>query len=150
MPSLIIVVGMPGSGKTTYLKWLKENKKVDTVIDDYQKDPVDGNYADPIKSQHSKRLVNALRSGKRTAIADRRYCLDEELKKIVAMVSSEAPEATIEIHSFENNYTACKANILSRNRAGYVESEIAFLDEHHRDYRPSGDKILAVKTNKPQ
>lgn len=50
MANLIIVVGMPGSGKTHYLQKLLRDEVVDEVFDDFQAHPLEGDYLDPRKS----------------------------------------------------------------------------------------------------
>ena len=130
---LIIVIGLPGSGKTTYIKSLMETDQQISVYDDYQGKSYNKDH-DPLLSKHFGSLVSDLRQAKRVVVSDIRYCVPHELNTFLAAILSSAPDVRINLKYFENNPEACKQNILARSREGRVEKELELLSKLSSGY----------------
>ena len=137
---LLIVVGMPGSGKSTYLQRLKDDGKIVEFYDDYQGRSHD-NRPEPELSKCYTPLLAHLKKGETVAASDIRWCKEPDLHLFVAAVLRVAPEAEIEYHYFQNDPKQCKANVRRRAREGHVEHELGMIDDYSKKY-----KIPVVKT----
>jgi predicted kinase len=75
MAKLIIVVGLPGAGKSYYLDNHTEVRSLarDHVVHDFHSGAI-GDLSAPEMSQHFQRLVLALHHGEDCAIADVALC----------------------------------------------------------------------------
>jgi hypothetical protein len=144
MTKLIIVIGLPGSGKTHYLDELKTQKKIVGYYDDYQKKSY-GNYRCPVMSRHYGPL---LKGGKSMAISDIIYTNEDDLDSVVISVTRELPEVSVELHYFENNPNKAIINITERAREKYVEKEIAFVKENSPGYIVPKIKKLKIYSKK--
>ena len=142
--SIEIVVGLPGSGKTTYLEKKLESGEIDAFYDDYQKGAPEDDKSNPEKSPNFRALSSDIEAGRRVALADIRYCVPEELDIIQAVVKQEWPELVIVTRFFENNIEACKHNVRLRARPDYVDAELQFIDEHSPEYKPLNGNVLPV------
>ena len=149
--SIHIVIGMPGSGKTTYLQDLLARKVIDCYFDDYQRgapklkdDPEDRRVSDPRLSPHYADLKAAISAGSSAAIADIRYCVPEEEALIKEFATSEFPEATLILTYFENNPEACRHNVHLRDRKTYLARELHNIDVMTAIYKPPQNESLAV------
>lgn len=130
---LTIIVGLPGSGKSTYIKALVEADSHLSVYDDYQGEAYD-NDSDPRLSKHFGPLVSDLKRAKSVVVSDIRYCVPHELNVFLGAVLSVAPDVRIELKYFENNPEACEKNILARNREDRVEKELELLEKLSSGY----------------
>ena len=147
--SLHIIIGMPGSGKTTYLKKLLADGVIDRYFDDYQKGaPQDESNprrkSDPRLSPNYADLKAALRAGQNVAIADIRYCVPEEQQIIEDFAAAEFPEVTRVLTFFANSPEACRHNVRLRNREGHVEKELQNIDKITAQYNPPQNQVLPV------
>ena len=144
-PKLIIVIGMPGSGKTTYLERLLQNKTITEFYDDYQGHTYDGQL-DPRLSKYYTPLLTRLKRGKTLAVSDIRYCLHEELNRFVQAILEVAPETLLEFCYFENDPQSCKKNVKKRARTDRVERELRLIDEYAPRYTIPAVQVLKVKS----
>jgi len=126
--TLTIIIGLPGSGKSTYIKYLVEADPQIRVYDDYQGEAY-RNDSDPRLSKYFGSLVSDLKQAKSVVVSDIRYCVPHELNLFLGVVLSAAPDVRIKLKYFENNPEACKRNILARNREDRVGEELELLEK---------------------
>ncbi|MFZ3009952.1 MAG: AAA family ATPase [Candidatus Microsaccharimonas sp.] len=126
--TLTIVIGLPGSGKTTYINNLADQNSQLSIYDDYQGEAYN-NDSDPRLSKHFGELVGNLKKAKNVIVSDIRYCIPHELNVFLGTVLSAAPNVRIELKYFENNPEACRKNILFRNRENRVDQELELLNK---------------------
>jgi len=139
---LIIVIGLPASGKSTYLKELKASSEIACFFDDFQSNSID-NDPDPRKSRHFEKLTAALNNNQTIAIADIRYCAWEDMATLVKVMITAVPGVYIEAHCFENDTEACMQNVVNRGRES-VDKEIQLINEYTDKYTPVSTKIIPV------
>src|ERR1700693_3480498 len=108
MAKLIIVVGLPGSGKSAFLDPLRPSLP-GLCIHDFMKDSRGG--AHFTHSQHYSALIEHLRAGRDCAIADREYCDTWTRIEIEQVVRVDIANIEIEWVFFAKDVEACQANI---------------------------------------
>jgi adenylate kinase family enzyme len=79
IPKVVIVIGLPGSGKTTYSKAHFANRLPNDLFDDFHGGSLDwtGAFA---KSRHYEALKKKLEEGQDCVISDIEYCRSERLR----------------------------------------------------------------------
>ena len=147
MPVATILIGLPGSGKTTFLNNQSEYHP-DVCFDDFHGESLDGTGAFA-QSRHYKTLKGKLREGRDCIISDIEYCKYERMTKAeegLRMLSDEL-EVRIEIRYlyFENNPNACRHNVVHRLKRNYIE-ELQKIDELSKVYRCPPDGALPVSS----
>lgn len=131
---LIVIVGLPGSGKSTYIKELKKQHPDSLCYDDYQGDAY-GNNSDPRLSKHYGPLVSGLKAGKTVIVSDIRYCLPGELGSFLGAILSAAPNVNLEFKYFANDPEICRKNVIDRAREERDEKELELIDTLGKFYK---------------
>lgn len=144
---LIVVVGLPGSGKTTYMQALKDDGEITEFFDDFQAEAY-SKEKDPRLSRWYGPLLAALKQNKTVAVSDIRYCVTAELHVFLAAVLDVVPETKLDVRYFENNPEACEQNIKARARKERIELELQFVREHAPEYEISKATVLKVRTER--
>ena len=130
MQTITIITGLPWSWKSTYI--LNNKCFSEAVIcDDYHKSSI--NHSREFNdSVYFPDLKKALIQGKDVVLADIAWCKKERLSSLVSGINELLDQlnitANIEYNYFENNPSACKNNILRRNRSERVKRELEFVD----------------------
>lgn len=140
MAKLIIVIGLPGSGKSYYLRQLLKSNEVSAYYDDYQKDSYNES-SNPYLSKNYGQLLTQLINGDIIAIADIMYCQQDKLAAVIESINHVIPNIEIDMRYFENDPEKAIASIRSRSRSGRVESEIAYVNEISPQYKPDSNKV---------
>jgi tRNA splicing ligase len=152
MQKILVITGMPGSGKTSYLKEHMSEFGDALICDDYYKSGP-GRTVEFRGSVYYTDLREALKTGRNVVIADIVFCEDEfrsEMQDgIKALIEELEVEAEVEYRFFANDPEACIENILQRNRQDRVKSELKFIATHKDNYHiPSDTVLLPVFRNK--
>jgi hypothetical protein len=144
MPNLTVLIGLPGSGKTTYI----DNHFKDVrIFDDFQKDAKDNSSVFE-KSRNYLPLVKAFIDGKDCVIADIAFCDPKNLTIVAESLKEIADvfELNIKVDYlfFKNDPQKCKINATDRGRFKHPD-ELKKIDELSKIYRiPSGATTLPV------
>lgn len=142
---LIVIVGMPGSGKTTYAKKLVEEGLIDNYCDDYEFWPLktDGK----VWRDEDRRLIAGLNKGQAWAVADTRYCDSLERRKLKLALKKLVPNLKISYVYFDNRPDSCELNA-TRRKGGLPRHEINLIYYYTKLYKiPPGAKIIKIKTD---
>ena len=145
MSKVIIIIGMPGSGKSEYIRTLVHNTTC--FYDDYHGDAIDDSSCFE-KSRHYESLKNALANGKDCLIADIAYCYENRLNEAKLGIDKIGDDLNLEIEIdcqyFENDAIACRKNVRQRNRE-QMEEELNNIEEMNSVYKiPLGAHTLPI------
>lgn len=139
---VILLAGLPGSGKTTLLcKMLPDGW---LVFDDYK-----GNaFEDCSKFGSSRKfipLISALRCGLKCVVADIDFCKTKSRDEATGLLLAIIPSLQFRWLFFENNPSACEANVRIRN-SDSREKELEKVRDLSASYNiPHGAEVLPVK-----
>lgn len=130
-----ILIGLPGSGKTTFIK--NSMEEYNSVFDDI------------LSPDDITRFIEACNEyGGLVVIADCNLCSPISMGLFENAVDVYIKrEAKIEKIYFENNPDACRHNALMRNDGRDVEGSITNLS---REYHPPEDSIKVIKYDRPR
>lgn len=151
MQKVIFIIGLPGSGKTAYLKDHAEEFRDTVVCDDFYKSATvrPRRLLEFEGSAYYEDVRDALKNGKDIVMVDILFCdharLTEAREGLERLASDLNIQVDIKCRFFENNAHVCRENILRRDRPERVERELAFLDEHAPIYElPANAEVLPV------
>jgi len=99
---LIIIIGLPASGKTTYFNENKLLKEKYSFYDDFIFSFIDGELIEEIKNNNN------------VCITDPRLCNFEIFQNIIKIIKEYIDESNIKLILFKNNKEQCLIN--SKNR----------------------------------
>lgn len=111
MAKLIIIVGLPGSGKSYYFEALKQNGIVDYVVDDFHAKSINDIPTVPNCRCFSK-LEEYLTSNKTCAISDIRFCNIYHLAGILDYFHNHFKNIIFDFVYFDNSPLICKQNVM--------------------------------------
>lgn len=142
MAKLTIVVGLPGSGKSTLIERVM-NSIPGVCIEDYMKNSI--NYSRLFTySRHYETLIGDLLAGKDCIIADIIFCDTACREDAVRIVRQNVPDVEIEWLFFENAPEKCKINAIRRN-SQLLQQELEYIRLLSVKYQiPDGAKVVDV------
>lgn len=143
---LVLLGGLPGSGKTTYAKRLEKEGWV--FYDDFQARAA-GDSPDFRSSRHYAELRAHIGVGHQCIVSDIRVIHQEYRIGAAAALRQDVGSVPTELHLFENNPDQCAENVRNAEDGRRVEPRlqaIAFWSKHysapnhavlHRVWRPA-------------
>ena len=133
--NILLIAGLPGSGKTTHLNELQQNGW--SVFDDFKAGAIDDSPAFN-KSCRFVAVVSKLREGKKCAVADIDFCRGTSRTEAENVLLGALPGLEIHWRFFANDEQACGENIRRRGRDS-LEADLVKLREYSRIYEiPAG------------
>jgi hypothetical protein len=133
---IVLIAGLPGSGKTCYLSEMEEVGWL--VFDDYKRE---GTSLEFRNSPRFQQLREALNIGSRCIVADIHFCKTESREEAERELGTEIPGVRISWRFFENDLSSCELNIRRRGRCT-MQSELGYLQEYSPVYRPPKGAII--------
>lgn len=133
---LIVVIGLPGSGKSKYMEQIKAAGEVAAFYDDFQANAIQHD-KNPRLSNHYSLLLKGLRGGQTIAVSDIRYCIKEELNVLIAAVIDGVPGIALDLRYFENNPEKCIKNVNTDTHRD-VSGRLEKIKELSPMYKPPG------------
>jgi len=139
---LLLLAGLPGCGKTTYVKELERDGWV--AFDDF-KACATNDSAKFAHSRHYEALLGALREGRRCVVADIDFCTSKGRGEAERALRSGASGVTFRWCFFANDPDACESNIRHRNRAA-LDRDLSKMREYAATYViPDGAEVRSVR-----
>jgi hypothetical protein len=139
---VILVAGLPGSGKTTLLCRMSHDGWL--VFDDYKAGGPDLIFR---SSPRLRDLISALRAGLKCTVADIDFCETRSREEAERVLLEEVPGLTLRWRFFENDASACEANVRSRNSPSR-ELELKKVRDYSASYQiPDGADVLPIVRN---
>lgn len=138
MNKVTIIMGLPGSGKSTFLGALKNDEK-DLVCSDWgwklkmsDEGEILGSFKDDDRYND---MINAVKSGQNVIIDGSCLCDHKFLCEGEYLLNLNIPGVKIEKYYYENNPEGAAANVLYREHIGgnywkKVENEYIFFGHH--------------------
>jgi hypothetical protein len=138
---IILIAGLPGSGKTTYMEARQQEGW--SIFDDFKANA----YNDSSAFRHSRNyeaLLMALRQGEKCLVADIDFCKTNSRHEAEAALRTQIPDLMLSWLFFENDFHASQANI--RRRASLsIEDNLRALHDYHAMYKiPMGAQMIPV------
>lgn len=139
---IILIVGLPGSGKSHYIKGLTEQDNFSVFDDFYSK-------AEESKIESSvyyDDLIEILDKGGKCIISDIVFCQKNRLDEIKKFINENCKvEFDLKIHFFKNDPENCRKNIIKRG-VEKINGEISFIESNGKNYLigEDADKIIDV------
>ena len=138
---LVLVAGLPGCGKTTYL--CQKCREGWLAFDDFKAQAFE-NCSQFQSSRKLHSLLVALQDGLRCIVADIAFCDDSCRIEAETVLRTEMPNLKLRWEFFANDRIACEANVRRRNSAG-LQHDLECLAKYFPAYRiPDGALVHPV------
>lgn len=128
---VLVVVGLPGSGKSTWAKQLNGYE----IYDDF------------ITTYHDGKLLKALEAGKKVCMTDPRLCSPFTFKTYINVFLRIIKKDNIGLVLFENEPMICAENVINRNDGSPEIASMVFIfskDYTEETYEGFDYKIMEV------
>ena len=136
--NLLLVAGLPGSGKTTYLRELEGSGWL--CFDDF-KNAANDNSPQFRRSRHYATLIARLSEGVRCVVTDIDFCRTESRAEATEVLHAEFPNLEIGWLYFSHSVEDCSANITRRGRPS-LQADLTELSRYSACYDiPAGGLV---------
>jgi hypothetical protein len=135
---IVLIAGLPGCGKTTYLCEMLRDHWL--IFDDFKREA----FNDSSKFRDSRKfsaLIQALRDQLRCVVADINFCRLDSRQEAEREVCAEVPGVRLSWRFFENDPSACEANVTARNRV-CLQRELNLIGEYSPLYCIPRDAVV--------
>lgn len=125
MQEVILIIGLPGSGKSTLIEHYKSHPFINyKIYDDWMTWTHDDQNKEFIADVNYKELLETLNQGTSTIISGIEFCNNEFLHKSEYYLKTQFPNLNIKRVYFENDPQKSESNIRYRDkqRGGYWEA----------------------------
>jgi len=138
-PVVLIVVGLPGCGKTKYLEELRRDGW--STFDDFKAKAVDDRFQ---SARGIEDLLLRLRSNCKCAVADIDFCKGDARDEAEEVLRAAVPSVDVRWCFFANDAQACELNIKQRNRES-IDKDLEQLRRYFPLYSiPNGAHLRSV------
>lgn len=140
---LYLIVGLPGSGKSHYIKILQKHKQVRYGIHDYYAGRIRNGVVTPSRSNFHDKLMDAIDAGENIAVADILFISDMIREEFIEYVKSLRDDIEIHIVAFTNDPESCLRNIEARMQRKeifnekYYQQFVEYISEATKGYDPT-------------
>jgi Viral (Superfamily 1) RNA helicase len=143
-PELLMIAGLPGCGKTTYIQEFLRDGWL--TFDDFKANAIDGS-----SNFHSSRwfgsLVSGLCEGHRCVVTDIDFCRTEARGEAELILRCIMPVLTVPWVFFAHDVTACERNIRRRDRSS-IKEDLEKLRKYSSLYSiPNGADVQPIRTD---
>lgn len=144
MSYLIVIVGLPGSGKSTAMPEFERRHDFSHEFDDFKKDPLGGvEHPMCVHSRHYGDMISALLAGNNVVINDIDFCRREAREELEMFVKGHSPKTQVEYVFFANDPDRCRQNV--RASDDRVKPRLRMIDVFAEKYTiPDGATVLPV------
>jgi len=138
---LVLIAGLPGSGKTTYL--CQKCRDGWSVFDDFKANAFQGS-SQFRSSTKLRALLAALQDGNNCVVADVAFCDEAHRRDAENVLRTEIVNLKFTWEFFANDRSACEANVRQRNSRG-LEQDLQCLESYSPSYHiPDGAVVHPV------
>ena len=117
MQEVILIIGLPGSGKSTLIEYYKSHPFIDyNIYDDWMEWVHDDKENDFSADLNYSNLIQDIEQGLNIIIAGVRFCNNEFLHKSEYYLKSQFPHLKINKIYFENDPIKSETNITYRDK----------------------------------
>jgi predicted kinase len=128
---LVVIVGLPGSGKSTHLPRLMAEHGATYWRDSFKKNAL-RDCSHITHSRHYGSLLHALLKGENCVIADIDFCREQARREAVEFIALHAPTTEVIWYCFENSPDQCRKNVITSQRG--VDGRLRRIDEFKDQY----------------
>nr|WP_279536372.1 AAA family ATPase [Nocardioides ochotonae] len=145
---MYVLVGLPGSGKSTFIDGSFHDEQPDVLVfDDYQSNAI-ANQPDPQWSRNRSPAIEALRAGQSVLISDVNYCRKPALDRVVSLMRDDVPGIDIELMYFANDPSSAEHNVRLRGR-DELQRELKLIEALSKEYLPPEVAMPIVRGTAP-
>jgi predicted kinase len=141
MAKVILIAGLPGSGKTTYGYKLKAEVNAADFVDDYHAKAIENSPKFENGRQYEQ-LICGLKKGETWIASDIAWCLPEKRREVEKALRAVVPGVIIEWHFMATDEEKCRKRVEKRRRATYSDELRKITDLCPYYHIPPGSKVV--------